>query len=124
MWGGDIKVENADRHFMNVDLELTKHILANSLLHVGCDGGLVHLATALGTKCLVLFGANSVDYFGYDKNINVVSDVCFPCMYTAAEWTDCLRGDREPPCMLSITPQHVCEVTCNYLKHCGLENNA
>lgn len=117
----DVEIENADRRLLNGDLELTKYVLANSLLLIGCEGGLVHLATALGTKCVVLFGASGVDYFGYDRNINIVSDVCFPCMYTAAEWTDCLRGDREPPCMLSITPQHVCEVTCNYLKHCGLE---
>ena len=116
-WGGDLKIENADRHFMNVDLELTKYILANSLLHVGCEGGLVHLATALGTKCLVLFGASGVDYFGYNRNINIASDVCFPCMYTMPDWTDCLRGVREPPCMLSHTPQLVCEITCGYLKN-------
>ena len=119
----DLKIENADRHFLNVDLELTKYILANSLLHVGCEGGLIHLATALGTKCLVLFGFTDVHYFGYDRNINVVSEVCFPC---ADIWNDslsriCGRGATEPPCMLSITPQHVCEVTCNYLKHLDLK---
>ena len=120
----DIKIENSDRQFLNGDLELTKYILANSLLHVGCEGGLIHLATALGTKCIALFGASGVDYFGYNRNINIVSDVCFPCMYTASDWTTCLRGAKESPCMLSITPQHVCEVTCNYLKHCVLKNNA
>ncbi len=124
--GRDMKIENADRHFLNVDLELMKYILANSLLHVGCEGGLIHLATALGTKCVVLFGFNNVHYFGYDRNINIVSDVCFPC---ADIWYDgmsriCGRGATEPPCMLSITPQHVCEVTCNYLSHLDLKNNA
>ena len=124
--GRDMKIENADRHFLNVDLELTKYILANSLLHVGCEGGLIHLATALGTKCVVLFGFTNVHYFGYDRNINIVSDVCFPC---ADIWYDCMsricgRGAKEPPCMLSITPQHVCEVTCNYLKHLTWKINA
>ena len=113
--GGDVKVENADRHFLNIDLELTKHILANSLLHVGTEGGLVHLATQLGTKCLVPFGANEVNYFGYPQNINIISDVCSPCMYLLPDWTACLRGFKESPCMSSITPQRVFEETCKYL---------
>ena len=120
----DVKVDNADRHFMNVDLELTKYILANSLLHVGCEDGLVHLATAPGTKCLVLFGSNGIEYFGYNQNINLVSEVCHPCMYIVPDFSICLRGANEPPCMLSHTPQTVCEITCNYLKHLDLKNNA
>ena len=122
----DAKVDNADRHFLGVDLELTKYILANSLLHVGCEGGLIHLATALGTKCVVLFGFNSVNYFGYNRNINIVSKVCYPC---ANVWHNgmsriCIRGAKEPPCMLNITPQTVCSVTCNYISHLGLKNNS
>lgn len=119
----DVKVENADRHLLGTGLELTKYILANSLLHIGCEGGLVHLATALGTKCLVLFGANTVEYVGYNQNINIVSDVCYPCMYTLPDYTLCLRGLKEPACMAGITPQLVCEITCNYLKHLDLKNN-
>ena len=115
--GNDIKVENADRHFLGVDLELTKYILANSLLHVGCEGGLIHLATALDIKCLVLFGSSGVDYFGYKQNINLVSEICRPCAHLLPDATICLRGSKEPPCMLSHTPQLVCEITCNYLKN-------
>lgn len=112
-----VKVANADRHYLGVDLELTKHILANSLLHVGGEGGLIHLATFLGTKCLVLFGSNSCDYTGYTQNINLISEVCQPCMYIVPNFQVCMRGNREPPCMLNHTPQTVCEVTCNYLKN-------
>ena len=124
--GEDVKIGNADRHYLGIDLELTKYILANSLLLVGCEGGLIHLATALGTKCLVLFGPSSRYYYGYDRNINLVSEICQPCMYI---WGDgginiCMRGNREPPCMLSHTPQNVCEVTCNYLNRLDLENKA
>ena len=115
--GGDIKIGNADRHYLGVDLELTKYILANSLLHVGGEGGLIHLATALGTKCLVLFGSTVVEYFGYKQNINLVSEVCTPCHDILAANNICLRGNREPPCMLAHTPKTVCEVTCNYLKN-------
>ena len=119
---GDIKIENADRHFLSDDLELMKYILANSLLHVGCEGGLVHLATQLGTKCVVLFGAQSVDYYGYTRNINLVSEVCSPCLNISPDWSVCLRGFTETPCMLNHTPQTVCDVTCNYLKHLDLKN--
>ncbi len=115
---GDVKIENADRNFLGCDLELTKYILANSLLHVGCEGGLIHLATAVGAKCLVLFGPSDQNYVGYDWNINLVSEICRPCLYVNGDnWWTCLRGNAEPPCMLSHTPQMVCEVTCNYLKN-------
>ena len=113
---GEVKVSGADRHLLGTDLELTKYILANSLLLVGGEGGLVHLATFLGTKCLVLFGPNSCEYFGYPQNINLVSEVCQPCMYIVPNFQVCMRGNREPLCMLSHTPQNVCEVTANYLK--------
>ena len=115
---GDVKVAGADRHYLGVDLELTKYILANSLLHVGCEGGLIHLATALGTKCLVLFGPSGFYFYAYDRNINLFSDVCTPCMYIRGDGgiNICMRGNREPPCMLAHTPKTVCEVTCNYLK--------
>lgn len=122
---GSIKIENCDRHFLSNDLELAKYILANSLLHVGCEGGLIHLATALATKCLVIFGATSHYYFGYERNINIVSDVCYPCSYiVSTNFNECLRGFKESPCMLSITPQLVCDVTCNYLRQLDLKNNA
>ncbi len=115
--GGEALIENVDREALGCDLELTKYVLANSLLHVGCEGGLVHLATALGTKCLILFGSNAVEYFGYKQNINLVSEVCSPCMYILPDFRICLRGAKEPPCMLNFTPQTVCSVTCTYLKN-------
>ncbi len=121
---GSVKIESCDRHYLTNDLELVKYILANSLLHVGCEGGLIHLATALGTKCVVLFGASSCYNTGYDRNINVVSEVCSPCMYILPNYSVCLRGLKEPVCMASITPQHVCDLTCNYLRQLDLKNNA
>ena len=120
----DVKVQSADRHYLGVDLELTKHILAKSLLLVGGEGGLIHLATFLGTKCLVLFGSSEVEYFGYDQNINLVSEVCRPCMYIIPSFQVCMRGAVDAPCMLSHTPQTVCEVTCTYLNRLDLKNNA
>ena len=116
--GGDREIENVDRKFLDGDLELMKHILANSLLHVGCEGGLIHLATALGTKCLVFFGISDCHYFGYPQNINIASQVCIPCLYVARDYT-CLRGFLETPCMVNITPQEAFRKTCEYLGTLG-----
>ena len=115
----DTEIENADRKFLDCDLELTKYILANSLLHVGSEGGLIHLATAVGTRCIVLFGPTSAPYFGYNRNINIVPDICYPCSDVVGDSNIrvCMRGNKEPLCMLSHTPQFVCELTCNYLRN-------
>ena len=117
MAGGCIKLTNADFHIIDADIELVKCVLANSLLHVDCEGGLVHLATQLGTKCLVLFGPTEEKYYGFKENLNVVSNFCSPCYFAWENGNTCLRGEKEPPCMSSITPQLVCEVTCTYLKN-------
>ena len=124
--GRDAEIENVDRHFLGTDFELTKYILANSLLQVGSEGGLVHLATQLGTKCLVLFGFTPAEYYGYKRNINLVSDICMPCInvWENGSGRTCMRGNKEPPCMLYHTPRKVFEVTRNWLEHSGLKNNA
>lgn len=116
--GYDREIKNVDKKFLGCDLELTKHILANSLLHVGCEGGLVHLASALGTKCLVFFGMNDWHYFGYPQNINIASTECAPCLYVDKNF-GCMRGFLETPCMLNITPQEAFRETCEYLKTLG-----
>ena len=122
--GGDVEIiANADRHILNADLELVKHVLKNSLLHVDCESGLVHLATQLGTKCLVLFGPTDEKYYGFKENLNLVSDFCRPCVWAWDDGNECLRGAKEPPCM-AFSPQLVCEVTCNYINHLELKNNA
>ena len=97
-------------------MELLKYVLKNSLLHVDCEGGSVHLASQLGTKCLVLFGATDVNYFGYVQNINLVSEVCSPCYLVWENNKECMLRSKEPVCMLSITPQKVFEVAYRYLK--------
>ena len=112
----EIKIKNADRYFLGVDLELTKYILANSLLHVGCEGGLIHLATALETTCLVFFGSSDWHYFSYERNINIASSVCEPCMYIAVDY-GCVLEAKEPPCMLDITPQDAFKATLDWLKN-------
>ena len=120
--GGGVEIfKNADRHILDADLELVKHVLKNSLLHVDCESGLVHLATQHGTKCLVLFGPTDEKYYGFKENLNLVSEGCRPCVFAWDDGNKCLRGASEPPCMLNFTPQFVCEVTCNYINRLELK---
>ena len=110
-----IKLENADRYLLGENLELMKYVFKNSLLHVDCEGGPVHLASQLGTKCVVLFGVTDVNYYGYKQNINIVSEVCSPCYFVWENDKTCLLKSEEPLCMLSITPQKVFDVAYRYL---------
>lgn len=112
-------IKNADKHFIGKDIELVKYILKNSLLHIDCEGGPVHLASQLGTKCVVLFGVTDVKYFGYANNINLISEICSPCYAIWENNQECMLKSKDPICMLSITPQKVCNVACKYLQSLG-----
>lgn len=98
----------SDHIILDAELSLVKHILKNSLLHIDGEGGLVHLATQLGTKCIVLFGPTPEWYYGYPQNINIVSPVCAECCHVFPNWyTTCILGDDVPRCMSAITPEMV-----------------
>ena len=109
------KVNGASRHILGENMELVKHIVANSELHIDDEGGLVHLATAFGTKCIVLFGPTPKDLLGYPQNINLSTDVCRGC-FPLGKWNaKCALGMRKPKCMYSLTPELVMEYAGRYL---------
>ena len=101
------KIENVDNYFLGRDLEEVKWILKGAIFHVDIEGGLVHLATNLGTKCIVLFGATQVDIYSYPQNINIVSPKCNGCYALYENGYACARGLDKPECMYSITPEMV-----------------
>lgn len=109
--GGDneIHLQGIDKALMGYSLELVKYILKNALLHVDCEGGLVHLATQLGTRCAVLFGPTPQWYFGYEENINISANVCPPCYYLEDNFASCIRRLDEPECMKALQPAMVME---------------
>lgn len=100
-------IEHVDRYVLGESLELVKYILKNAMFHFDIDGGLVHLATALGTKCVVLFGPTSVDFLGYEENLNIVSQTCSGCYSLYENASQCARGMEQPECMYSIKPEYV-----------------
>ena len=109
-------VEGADRHLLGQPFELVTYILKNSAVHIDDESGLVHLATAIGTKCIGLFGPTKPDVFGYKQNINICTDICNSCAYNVSDWNArCLRDMDRPACMYSITPEMVMEQVKRYL---------
>lgn len=104
---GTPNVYGVDAYFLGENLELVKYILRDSLVHIDKEGGLVHLATQLGTKCIVCFGPTQEEYFGYPENINLKAGNCHGCFCLYDGFDVCARGMEKPECMWSITPEMV-----------------
>lgn len=114
------RITGADLWVFGENMEVTKWILKESLLHVDCEGGLTHLATQLSTKCLVLFGPTPVHFYGYPQNINLSAGPCGNCMGLHKNWAfTCFRGHKEAECMRAITPEMAYRAAEAYLS--GME---
>ena len=109
-------IPHVDKAFLGRDLELVKYILRGSLIHIDIEGGLMHLATQLGTKCAVIYGPTQVELFGYPQNINLMSDKCSNCYLLYPEYYKCARGLEKPECMWSVRPECVMSVVGAYLE--------
>lgn len=96
-------------------MEEVKYVIKNALLHVDIEGGLVHLATNLGTKCVVLFGPTQVDIYGYPENINIVAPKCNGGYGLYDNAFRCAKDLDEPECMKALKPQLVMEHIVSYL---------
>lgn len=119
------QIEGVDRYIKGQNFELVKYILKGSTLHFDCEGGLVHLATALGTKCAVVFGPTPIEYYGYQQNINITAGKCHNCMHLTEDWyVKCLKEQNEPECMYGITPEMVFWKISEYLGKVEMEEQA
>lgn len=103
------RIEGVDYYMLGKPFALAEHILANAAFHIDTEGGLVHLASQLGTKCIVLFGPTWEKYSGYEENINIKAGACHECYGVYPDANQCARGLKEPECMYSITPEMVME---------------
>ncbi len=112
---GAYHLHGVEWYVLGKPLELVAHVLKKSLLHVDIEGGLVHLAAQLGTKCIVLFGPTQEQFFGYEQNINIQAGACHDCYGMYRDFTRCVRDMDKPECMYSITPKIVFKEVKNYL---------
>lgn len=92
-------------------------VIAGSLLHIDAESGLVHLATSIGTKSLVVFGPTNIDWFGYDININIPPRQCGNCWWSSDTWMDtCPLGHKHPVCTSTHDPISIADEAINYLR--------
>lgn len=77
-------------------------ILANCLMYVGNVGFLMHLARAVGTRSVIVYGGREAPWqSGYKCNVNLYSpEPCAPCWL----WNTC---DYQRVCMDRITSDQV-----------------
>ena len=104
-------IPRADMHLMNrTSLGESAELLRGAMLHLDSEGGLVHLAAAVGTKCCVVFGPTPVDYLAYKDNINLPPPVCGDCWWVTDDWqSNCPRGLAKPQCLSERTPDSIVE---------------
>ena len=119
---GDKRTESlvgVDNCLLGEKWEIVKYVLKNTLLHIDIEGGLMHLATQLGTKCVAIYGPTQVGLFSYPQNINIVSEKCRDCYPLYQDFYKCAKELDKPECMWSIKPERVFKEVDDYLK--GLE---
>ncbi len=104
-------IPRADLHLINrTSMGETAELLRGSMLHLDSEGSLVHLASAVGTKCCVVFGPTSVPYLSYKDNINLPPPACGECWWATEDWqTNCPRGMLKPQCLAERTPESIVE---------------
>ncbi|WP_155936627.1 glycosyltransferase family 9 protein [Mesorhizobium ciceri] len=92
-------------------------VVANSSMHFDMEGGLVHIASCVGTPCCVVFGPTPIGYYAYPNNINISPRVCGNCWSITEDWQKtCLLGATEPPCMFTQPPKAVAQAALPQLR--------
>lgn len=124
--GGSIgeDIQGVDVNLRNrIDLKTATSLLAFSALHVDTESGLVHIASALGTKSFVFFGPTNLEWFGYPENCNVRSNQCGNCWWSTDTWMKhCPLGSREPRCMNTFNLERAHLLMCESIVDSGASN--
>ena len=109
------RLKSVDEWYLGSPFDEVKRLLSYAQIHLDTEGGLVHLATHLGTKCVVLFGPTPVYYFGYHENDNILAGSCHDCCQIESAYWVCCRRMTGPPCMEAISVELVMEHIRNNL---------
>lgn len=113
-------IEDVDINLVGeTSIDALKVLLKNSMLHIDCEGGMVHLRKSLnGGVSVVIFGPTSSDFYGYSSNVNVFSKKCpFSCEWLNDTWNiNCINSVSHHICMESISPNMVFQEIDKLLK--------
>jgi microcystin-dependent protein len=122
-----VQVGLSNDRLENVDINVVKRtsfdelcsIVKKSLLHIDIDGACSHIAWALRTKSIILFGPTDAKYSMYPENINIMSSICGGCWHRFGK---CVIGEEKPSvCMNSINPEFVAEKAIDYISSLNIE---
>jgi ADP-heptose:LPS heptosyltransferase len=74
-----------------LSIRATAAVIANSLLFVGLEGGLMHLAKSVGKASIIIYGGYiRPEISGYTNNLNIHTPVdCSPCYSSEKASPDC-----------------------------------
>jgi len=104
-----IPIPYADINLLGkTNLKQVAAIIGQAQLHIDNEGGLVHIASCLGTRSCVIFGPTSADYFAYEDNINIRPTFCGGCWWINETWMDsCPRRFETARCMSEMPPEYI-----------------
>lgn len=102
-------IKQADVNLLGkTTLEQAAAIISGAIGHLDNEGGLVHIAAALGIKSCVIFGPTPSDFFGYASNVNIDPVFCGGCWWIERTWMEkCPRQFDSARCMTTQPPERV-----------------
>lgn len=107
---GDDIIEGAINMVAKLTIKESTAIIKYAQFHIDTECGLVHIANAVKTRCIVLFGPTPLHFFAYKDNINIETPFhCKGCWWTSGFWfRECPRiSFLSDTCMDYITPEIV-----------------
>jgi ADP-heptose:LPS heptosyltransferase len=107
----DYILPGVNETFFGHTIHETAALIKRAKFCIFIENGLTHVAKAVGTKSIVLFGPTPIDVFGYKENINLRGPVCTPCWWSlpVKDWnTYCNKTGKNvsegvPPCQASLS---------------------
>jgi ADP-heptose:LPS heptosyltransferase/SAM-dependent methyltransferase len=113
---GEQPLKNCVNLLGKLSIRKTAAILKYAVLHLDTEGGVVHLARAVNTRSVVLFGPTPLTLYRYRDNINIAEGDCRNCFWSDIRWFQrCPKGYVEPLCMEAISPARVNEAVSTLL---------
>lgn len=71
---------------------------------VSCEGGMAHMASAVGVRSVVNFGPTQKEFFSYKDNVNISKGACKDCMWLSLDWMkNCINSERPYECTTLIS---------------------
>jgi len=121
--GDSDMLENADVNLLSkTNLSEVCALLKNALVHIGIEGGLIHLIYFLNNTGVLLAGVTASNYYFYESNINLYSDFFAKeckrdCIFISDNDNPvCIKNmNHTPKCMEMLYPELVFEKVSEHI---------